>query len=114
MDAESSQTHSNKRARTVSETSEESLEQYEPWWDDGNIIIIAENKKFRVHRSIIAAHSVVFKDMLCVGQSEQELMDGCPFVRLHDSAKDLRHALKALYNQRFVIVVFLSLIVLWN
>ena len=40
----------------------------EVWFDDGNIILVAENKAFRVHRSMLVRHSQVFKDLFELSQ----------------------------------------------
>jgi len=60
------------------------------WFDDGNIMLIAENTAFRVYRGILTQKSEVFRDMFAVGRpSVSEAIDGCPFVHLTDTTKDL-------------------------
>ncbi|KAJ7604131.1 hypothetical protein FB45DRAFT_939791 [Roridomyces roridus] len=74
----------------------------ELWFDDGSIVIQAENTQFRVHRSILAARSPVFKDMLSFPQPlDAELVEGCPLVHLHDSAAELSVFLRAIFNSEF-------------
>ncbi|TFY80055.1 hypothetical protein EWM64_g3962 [Hericium alpestre] len=70
------------------------------WFDDGSIVIVAGSIAFRVHSSVLALHSQVFRDMLAVGQSTegQETMDGCPVVQLSDEYKDLYELLTVLYH----------------
>ncbi|KAJ6509165.1 hypothetical protein C8R47DRAFT_1191489 [Mycena vitilis] len=64
----------------------------ELWFEDGNIVIQAENSQYRVFRGMLAARSPVFQDMLSLPQPpETELVDGCPFVRLPDRALEPRH-----------------------
>ncbi|KAJ7604130.1 hypothetical protein FB45DRAFT_1013709 [Roridomyces roridus] len=73
----------------------------ELWFDDGSIVIQAENTQFRVHRSILAARSPVFKDMLSFPQppdAGSESAEGCPLVRLHDSSAEVAVFLKAIFD----------------
>ncbi|KAJ7612067.1 hypothetical protein FB45DRAFT_843339 [Roridomyces roridus] len=78
----------------------------ELWFDDGSIVIQAENTQFRVHRSILAARSPVFKDMLSFPQPPQaeagsESVEGCLVVRLHDSPAEVTVFLKAIFDSAF-------------
>lgn len=73
----------------------------DPWFDDGNIILQAEGKQFRVFRGILAASSSVFGDMFTIPQpTDEKLVGGCPVVHLSDTAEDLHHVLKALFDRR--------------
>jgi BTB/POZ domain len=73
----------------------------DPWLDDGNIILQAESTRFRVLRSILSASSSVFRDMFSLPQPENEnAVDGCPVVHVSDTADDLHHVLKALFDRR--------------
>ncbi|KAJ7612144.1 hypothetical protein FB45DRAFT_1065515 [Roridomyces roridus] len=59
------------------------------WFEDGNIVIEAENTQFRVYHGLLAAASPVFKDMMALPRPpDSELVEGCLFVQLHDSALD--------------------------
>ncbi|KII84010.1 hypothetical protein PLICRDRAFT_118796 [Plicaturopsis crispa FD-325 SS-3] len=72
------------------------------WFDDGSIVLQAENTRFRVHRTVMALNSPIFEDMLNIGQSRgEESVEDCPLVVLHDSAKDLETVLRALYDRRY-------------
>jgi BTB/POZ domain len=76
-------------------------ERGDPWLDDGNIILQAESTQFRVVRSILSASSSVFGDMFGIPQPENEnLVDGCPVVHVSDTADDLHHVLKAVFDRR--------------
>ena len=67
------------------------------WFDDGSIVLVAQNIGFRVFRSLLAAQSTVFADMLTSGSpTVGEVYDGCPVVRLSDSPHDLRYLLRVL------------------
>ncbi|KAL4250270.1 hypothetical protein ABKN59_003132 [Abortiporus biennis] len=88
------------------------------WFDDGNIVLIAHDLHFRVHRSILSYHSVFFKDMFGLPQPptssagslseganaaaghDSENIEGCPVVRMTDDHTELTHYLKAMYDGR--------------
>jgi hypothetical protein len=74
----------------------------EPWFNDGNIVIWAENTQFRVHRGVLSQHSVIFKDMfsLAAPAAGAEVVDDCPVVQLSDTAVDVQHVLNAIYENR--------------
>lgn len=82
----------------------------ELWFNDGNIVIVVEDKGFRVHKGILSQHSVVFKDMFaaetplgsgmlgCAGSVHDEV-DGIPAVQLQgDSPTDFSNFLKLVYD----------------
>ncbi|KAJ7159993.1 hypothetical protein C8R43DRAFT_1064067 [Mycena crocata] len=72
------------------------------WFEHGGLIIQADNSLFRIARDVLAIHSPVFRDMLALPlPTDAEMMDGCPFVRLPDSAPDVTVFLKALYYYDF-------------
>lgn len=83
------------------------VDRFDPWKEDGNIVLAAEGKYFRVHRSVLSAHSEVFKDMFdssCphLNEAEKEFIELCPVIHLHDSATDVQMMLKAMYDRRSV------------
>lgn len=77
------------------------------WYDDGTIVLVADNTEFRVYRGPLAKHSPVFRDMLALPQpptlpqstssaSEPPVSHHqCPTVHVTDSPSDLRHFLRA-------------------
>lgn len=72
------------------------------WYEDGNVILQAEGTQFKVHKSILAQSSSVFKDMFSFPQPPSvgtELVEGCPIVHLSDSAKDVNYVLQALFQR---------------
>ncbi|KAJ7191396.1 hypothetical protein GGX14DRAFT_600566 [Mycena pura] len=75
------------------------------WFEDGSLIIRAENTIFRVSRDILSARSSVFRDMLALPQpplpNGVDTMDGCPLVHLPDGAKDMQYFLQALFDYQF-------------
>lgn len=55
----------------------------EPWFEDGNIVLVAQDTAFRVHRGILSKASEVLCDMLALHQpADAETLEGCPVVRL--------------------------------
>ena len=70
-----------------------------PWFDDGNVVLEAEQTQFRVYRGILSANSVIFKDMFSLCQSGEEgEVEGCPLVHLSDSAQDVQIVLEVLHD----------------
>lgn len=69
------------------------------WFDDGNIVLIAEHVAFKVHQGQLERHSDIFQDLFSVPQPEnQTLFDDCAWFELHDSPSDLLYLLRALYD----------------
>ena len=66
------------------------------WFSDGNVILEAEGKQFRVHQGVLAKHSTVFKDMFVNTNTD----DGktCPIIQIADKSEDVEHILNALYD----------------
>ncbi|KJA15530.1 hypothetical protein HYPSUDRAFT_148990 [Hypholoma sublateritium FD-334 SS-4] len=73
------------------------------WFDDGNLILQAENSLFRIYRGLLSARSSVFKDMLAFPPPEggNPMMDGCHIVTVHDSAKDMGFFLRAVFDSSY-------------
>ncbi|KLO06257.1 hypothetical protein SCHPADRAFT_946238 [Schizopora paradoxa] len=83
------------------------------WYDDGSIVLATDVHLYRVHKSILAQYSTVFKDMLDIptgdgsradegGIVSAERWDGLPLVRMAgDSDEDVYHLLMALYNREY-------------
>jgi hypothetical protein len=100
-----------KRKRTVSQASQQLTPEIAPptrsediYLDDGNIVLVAQDVAFRVHRSQLARHSEVFCDMLALAEqpTDAEAFDGCPVVRLSDMCKDVSELLRVLYDHMLV------------
>lgn len=75
------------------------------WFFDANLILRAENTLFRIHSSLLAARSPVFRDMVAFPQpsnAEGDIVDGNPVVRLHDSATEVEVFLRAIFDSRCV------------
>ncbi|KIJ57866.1 hypothetical protein HYDPIDRAFT_34721 [Hydnomerulius pinastri MD-312] len=90
----------------VNETSGQSTNRLDPWFDDGNIVLVTEGKYFRVYRGILSSQSPIFKDMFSCPQPEDPSapeMDGCPTIQLHDAVNDLQIVLRALHDRAYPI-----------
>lgn len=69
------------------------------WFEDGSIVLVAENTTFRVHKSLLAHHSEFFADLFTVPQPlNSDLIDGLHFVPLSDSLDDVVDVLKVIYH----------------
>jgi hypothetical protein len=82
------------------------------WFEDGSLILKAEEKLFRIPKYLLAARSTFFKDMLSfppLPDGEVELMDGIPFVILPDSAKDVEVFLRAIMDSKYVGIASICL-----
>ncbi|KAJ7753407.1 hypothetical protein DFH07DRAFT_744413 [Mycena maculata] len=74
----------------------------ELWFEDGSIIIHSGTREFRVHRGILVACSLIFRDMFLLPQPiDSETVEGCPLVCLPDSAADVTVFLKAIFYSSF-------------
>jgi hypothetical protein len=71
------------------------------WFHDGSIVLCADKTLFRVHQTVLAKHSEVFEDLFSLSQPKAEdddFVDGCRVVLLHDSKDDFVDLLNAIYN----------------
>ena len=79
------------------------------WFDDGNIVLIAQCMPFKVHRGFLIQRSEVFRDMCSLpevpegSETQVDMMDGVPIVDMSDHWEDVSDLLSALYySQRSV------------
>ncbi|KAF7322122.1 Zn-dependent hydrolase oxidoreductase family [Mycena kentingensis (nom. inval.)] len=76
------------------------------WYHDGSIVLLLDDQMFRVHQTVLAAHSEVFAGLFTLPQpapapsasAKGEMIEGCHVVQLHDSAADFADLLKAIYR----------------
>ncbi|KAJ7612171.1 hypothetical protein FB45DRAFT_803466 [Roridomyces roridus] len=69
---------------------------------DGNLIIQAGSRLFRVYGGFLAARSPIFQGMLSLSQpADAETMEGCPVVKLPDDAEDVTVFLRAIFDSSF-------------
>ncbi|KDR69921.1 hypothetical protein GALMADRAFT_76606 [Galerina marginata CBS 339.88] len=73
------------------------------WFEDGNLILRAENSLFRIYSGLLAARSSVFRDMLSFPPPYEgnPTMDGCSIVTVYDSARDMGYFLQAIFDSSF-------------
>lgn len=70
----------------------------DPWLEDGNVILRADNIDFRVFKSILSNSSLVFRDMFAVAQPHHiDDASECPVVVMHDDPIELGYLLKAVF-----------------
>jgi hypothetical protein len=84
----------------------ESQRSFDVWYDDGTLVIRAENTLFRVYRGILSSHSEFFKDMLSLPQPRgvgDETVDDCHVVQVHDQAEDMAPFLRSLHDVKYVL-----------
>ncbi|KDR83241.1 hypothetical protein GALMADRAFT_113452 [Galerina marginata CBS 339.88] len=88
-----------KRVDSTTEVDVPAIRSSDFWFEDGNVVLQAQSKQFRVHRSVVARHSTVFRDMFSLPQPEgDDLLDGCPIVHVTDASKDWEKLFTILYN----------------
>ncbi|CCL98555.1 uncharacterized protein FIBRA_00555 [Fibroporia radiculosa] len=69
------------------------------WFADGNIVLVVRHAIFKVHRGQLERHSDIFRDLFSIPQpEEQDMIDGCPWIELHDTPSDVLYLLTALYD----------------
>ncbi|GJE90684.1 BTB/POZ domain-containing protein [Phanerochaete sordida] len=72
----------------------------ELWFEDGTVVLRAEDTVFRVYRGMLCRQSSVFKDLFEVPQpANGECYEGCPLVHMEATpAEDLRDILLAIHD----------------
>ncbi|ESK95724.1 hypothetical protein Moror_12453 [Moniliophthora roreri MCA 2997] len=78
-------------------------ERGDPWFEDGNIILITQdppNTAFRVHRGVLSRHSEVFQGMFELPQPEATSNSAIDYqvVPMYDLPVELSNLVKALYD----------------
>ena len=67
------------------------------WFDDGNIVLVAENVGFCIYKGLLSSQSPVFSDLFSGTRLRaDENIDGIPVARVFDSPTELRHLLRVL------------------
>ncbi|RPD58552.1 hypothetical protein L226DRAFT_147711 [Lentinus tigrinus ALCF2SS1-7] len=73
------------------------------WLQDGLLILVAGNVKFRVFRTLLIKHSPLFSDLVSLPQPAQtSYEDGLPVVELFEKPAHVRHILRALMPDDFL------------
>ena len=80
----------------------------EMWFDDGNIIVVAQRTGFRVHKSVLSRWSETFSGMFMLPQhmdspdsstgQPDRARDECPTVHITDTSHAFRQLLRAMYD----------------
>lgn len=96
-----------KRARTASCHHEDDRysdirEDEEFWFEDGTIVLLSGQVKFRVYRGVLTEHSPVFVDMLSLPQPAlcEDAQYSCPVMQLQDHPETLRHVFRLLMHRK--------------
>ncbi|KIP04617.1 hypothetical protein PHLGIDRAFT_188653 [Phlebiopsis gigantea 11061_1 CR5-6] len=77
------------------------------WFEDGNVVLQAQNNLFKVYRGILSRESAVFEDMFSLPQPDtqspdSDIYDGCQLVKMHDDPSDLGHFLNCLFDFEYL------------
>ncbi|KAJ6491826.1 hypothetical protein C8R47DRAFT_976289 [Mycena vitilis] len=74
------------------------------WFDDGSVVLQAQNTQFRVHCGVLS-HSSVFCDMRrgLPQPPDQNVVEGCTVVVLTDSAVDVETLLETFHHPPFSV-----------
>ncbi|KAJ6589848.1 hypothetical protein DFH09DRAFT_908809 [Mycena vulgaris] len=84
-------------------TENASITRSDIWYEDGSVVLAAENTQFRVHWSILAQSSPFFRGIQGLPQPpNQPSVDSCPVVELPDAVADVENLLRALYIPSFL------------
>lgn len=86
-------------------TPPDTVAQSDLWFEDGNIILVAGDVAFKVHRGQLERHSEIFRDLFSLPQPlDQPMFQGFPIVQLYDSPSDITFLLRALYDGLWVLL----------
>lgn len=75
------------------------------WFEDGNVVLRAQNTVFRVYKGILSRDSSVFRYMFSLPNLENaETYDvsGCPLVVVQDDAADMELYLTLIFDPKCV------------
>ncbi|KAJ7629187.1 hypothetical protein DFH06DRAFT_1441715 [Mycena polygramma] len=67
------------------------------WFEDGNIILQAENTHFRVYKGTLCSSSQVLKAAI-EDVADEKGVDGCPLLLLSDSSRDLTYIVRTIFH----------------
>ncbi|KIY53165.1 hypothetical protein FISHEDRAFT_19985, partial [Fistulina hepatica ATCC 64428] len=76
------------------------------WFPDGNVVIKAEDRFFKVMREQLSCKSSMLSDMFSfLRTQDNDMMDGAPVVIFPDTARDMTHFLKAIFVPNYFLPV---------
>ena len=88
---------------TISSPHKPAYSAFSLWFDDGNVVFIAQKVAFRVHKSVMARNSDVFIGLFAIPQpsscEETDLFEGVPSVEVQDTSYDFGKLIHALYGE---------------
>jgi len=69
------------------------------WFEDGGLVIQADQCYFKIFKGMLTARSSVFKTILDEGPTTtKRCVDGCHLLQVSDSAADMTYFLKAIFD----------------
>ncbi|GJE89945.1 BTB/POZ domain-containing protein [Phanerochaete sordida] len=69
------------------------------WFDEGNVIVAACGRSFRLHSGVLAHHSDVFKELTSApALAALEKLAGCAVLRVEDEGEVLAQLLQIMYD----------------
>ncbi|TCD60635.1 hypothetical protein EIP91_009752 [Steccherinum ochraceum] len=79
--------------------SEAEFQKSSMWFEDGNVVLVAENTGYKVFKGVLSLHSEVFQDLFTLPQPQDaEIFDDCYVVRMPDSQQELACLLSAIHD----------------
>ncbi|KAF6744278.1 hypothetical protein DFP72DRAFT_929615 [Ephemerocybe angulata] len=70
------------------------------WFEDGNLVLQAEDVQFKVHKGVLSRYSPVFATILSMPHTDDEpAVEGCPVLHVYDDCTDIRNLLLLLYDK---------------
>ncbi|PSR72662.1 hypothetical protein PHLCEN_2v11470 [Hermanssonia centrifuga] len=81
-----------------SASSVSSTQSQDVWFDQGDVVVQADDAIFRVYSSVLIRSSPVFEDML--DNARVDTFSGCPVLRLQERGNDLAPVLRAMHSRR--------------
>lgn len=74
------------------------------WYDDGNLLVVADYTLFRVHQGVLSSHSPVLKASITMAEPSEDApkntKEGCLKITLDDAKEDVQHLIESLYDSR--------------
>ena len=70
------------------------------WFEDGNIVLRAENTLFRVHKGLLQKQSALFDDLFSLPISEDttDTYEGCPLIVVQETADEMEVFIRAIVD----------------
>ncbi|EKM57229.1 uncharacterized protein PHACADRAFT_93141 [Phanerochaete carnosa HHB-10118-sp] len=103
LSTDSSTNHLTYPFQTVGARTEDLQRCPDLWFDDGNLVLQAEQTLFQVYKGILCRESPVFADMLSLGPGQsEEHYEQVPLVRMPDSAEEMTLFLSVIFNHQSV------------